>query len=362
MKDQFILFGAGSGGRYVLKHLASKSIFPVCFADNDQKKWLGTQDGVLIMDPEQARIAYPDAVWVACALKRPGAKEIREQIAAMGVRSKPLWECLPVCHGVPPETAKATVANICYDLPSKLEFYDQISFRNSPNYGGQLLPSDVNDIYFPEFISHRDDEHFIDCGAADGDTVQAFKERWKSFRQITAFEPDPFNLTKLRKATWADDRVLRFDKAISDHKHEEFFTASGDYSSHLGGGSGELRVGCWRLDDIYLSDVVAPTFIKMDIEGSELEALWGARKVLKKHSPVLAICAYHTSDHLWQIPLLIHAIQPDYKLFLRRYAEGALELVWYAVPPERVIDDNERIKEERRQMHRIAVSDFDCPV
>ena len=74
----------------------------------------------------------------------------------------------------------------------------------------------------------------------------------------------------------------------------------------------------------------------MDIEGAELEALWGARKLLKQHSPVLAICAYHTSDHLWQIPLLIHAINPTYKLFFRRYAEGAFELVWYAVPPERV--------------------------
>ena len=79
-----------------------------------------------------------------------------------------------------------------------------------------------------------------------------------------------------------------------------------------------------------------PTYIKMDIEGAELEALWGARRILKEHSPVLAICAYHTSDHLWQIPLLIHAIQPDYKLYLRRYAEGAFELVWYAVPPDRV--------------------------
>ena len=80
-----------------------------------------------------------------------------------------------------------------------------------------------------------------------------------------------------------------------------------------------------------------PTYIKMDIEGAELEALWGARRILKEHSPVLAICAYHTSDHLWQIPFLIHAIQPDYKLYLRRYAEGAFELVWYAVPVDRVL-------------------------
>jgi hypothetical protein len=92
----------------------------------------------------------------------------------------------------------------------------------------------------------------------------------------------------------------------------------------------------------------------MDIEGAELEALWGARRILEENSPVLAICAYHTSDHLWQIPLLIHAIQPDYRLFFRRYAEGAFEIVWYAVPPERVATLHS-------QMERIAVSDHDCP-
>jgi len=94
------------------------------------------------------------------------------------------------------------------------------------------------------------------------------------------------------------------------------------------------NVTCTKLDNVLMEP---PTYIKMDIEGAELEALWGARKLLKEHKPVLAICAYHTSDHLWEIPLLIHAIQPDYKLHLRRYAEGAWELVWYAIPAERVI-------------------------
>ena len=80
-----------------------------------------------------------------------------------------------------------------------------------------------------------------------------------------------------------------------------------------------------------------PTFIKMDIEGSEPAALWGARRILKEHKPVLAICAYHEAEHLWTLPLLIHALQPEYKLFLRRYAEYAFELIWYAVPMERVL-------------------------
>jgi hypothetical protein len=75
----------------------------------------------------------------------------------------------------------------------------------------------------------------------------------------------------------------------------------------------------------------------MDIEGYEKEALWGSRRILAEAKPVLAVCAYHKSEDLWQIPLLIHALQPEYQMFLRRYAEGAYELIWYAVPTNRIL-------------------------
>ncbi len=120
---------------------------------------------------------------------------------------------------------------------------------------------------------------------------------------------------------------------MSDFDGEMSFTATGDYSAHLGGHGKKVMVH--KLDSA-IDASFAPMYIKMDIEGSELEALWGAREIIRKHSPVLAIFSYHHADHLWQIALLIHAINPDLKLFLRRYAEGTWELVWYAVPVERV--------------------------
>ena len=260
-----------------------------------------------------------------------------------------------MCHGLPPADAEETIQGLLVDVESLAEWKDQLNFRTVPDYDRQRLPSGIKDIYFPGFIQHRDDEHFVDAGAADGDTVKAFTERWKFFEQISAFEPDRSNMDKLREATYQDSRVLRFDKALSDHRHNASFTSNGDYSSHLGGITQQVQ--CWALDDLWgkPGSLKPPTYIKMDIEGSELEALWGARRILKEHSPVLAICAYHTSDHLWQIPLLIHAIQPDYKLFFRRYAEGAFEIVWYAVPPERVVSD------QHRAMAAVAGSDHDCP-
>lgn len=335
MSDQIVLFGAGAAGRYALRHLREKGITPVRFADNDPAKWDQLIDGIQITSPDRARQEHPEAIWVACGISLPAGRELREQIDRMGVAAMPLWMCLPVPHGYPPFHTILSLLNLSGDLETTLELLNQIWFRISPDYDRQRAPLPSSETYFPDFIVRRKDEHFVDCGAADGDTIEAFAKRWDRFRAITAFEPDPENFAQCKERC----RRMEFHptelytSAVSDSTGKQCFVPNGDYSSHLSA-EGNTAVNCVRIDDLTLA--CPPTYIKMDIEGAELEALWGARKTLVAHRPVLAICAYHTSDHLWQIPFLIHAIQPDYKLFFRRYAEGAFELVWYAVPPERV--------------------------
>ncbi len=330
-----VLFGAGSAGRYCLKYLRSKGIEPFAFADNNADKWNTTIHGIPVMSPYS--VNAPDAEWVVTAISRPAATEIRAQLKSMGVKTKPLYECLEVFHGLPSERTWRSVLRVANDSDAgTLNFlWDQYFFRKNPDYDNQCPPSDCKDIYFPDFIKHLDDEHFVDCGAADGDTVKAFLDQWEAFRQITAFEPDESNYRALCRGIplRARQNIDAYQTAVSDRDGDIQFVDTGDYSAHVGT-EGSRKVSCVTLDCGGFR--CAPTYIKFDIEGAELQALWGARRILKEHSPVLAVCAYHTSDHLWEIPLLIHAIQPDYRLFFRRYAEGAWEIVWYAVPPERV--------------------------
>jgi hypothetical protein len=66
--------------------------------------------------------------------------------------------------------------------------------------------------------------------------------------------------------------------------------------------------------------------------------LKGATSVLRRHLPVLAISLYHHASDLWTIPNFLKSLAPDYRLFLRRYAEDCWELVLYAVPASRLID------------------------
>ena len=79
-----------------------------------------------------------------------------------------------------------------------------------------------------------------------------------------------------------------------------------------------------------------PTFIKLDIEGFEIDALRGGRETIRRHGPVIAVCVYHFQDHLWKIPLLLREWRNDYALFLRPHNEEGWDLVCYAVPRGRL--------------------------
>ena len=73
------------------------------------------------------------------------------------------------------------------------------------------------------------------------------------------------------------------------------------------------------------------TFIKMDIEGSEYNALLGARETIVKDRPKLAVSIYHKKEDIWTLPSLILEMVPDYKLFFGHYSIAAAETVLYAI-------------------------------
>jgi FkbM family methyltransferase len=93
--------------------------------------------------------------------------------------------------------------------------------------------------------------------------------------------------------------------------------------------NGNHMVQCVSIDNV-IPDF-KPTFISMDIEGSELEALRGAENTIRESCPDMAVCVYHSPSHLWQVPLYLHKIVPEYKFYLRNYTTFTTETVVYAV-------------------------------
>lgn len=74
------------------------------------------------------------------------------------------------------------------------------------------------------------------------------------------------------------------------------------------------------------------TFIKMDIEGSESEAIQGARNIIRMLSPKLAISIYHKLDDFEKLPTLIMDINPNYTFYIRHHSLSDCDTVLYAVP------------------------------
>ena len=67
-------------------------------------------------------------------------------------------------------------------------------------------------------------------------------------------------------------------------------------------------------------------FIKLDIEGAELDALNKATNTIKKYNPILAICIYHKASHWYSIPETVLKINSSYKIYIRHHMLKYLSL------------------------------------
>ena len=196
--------------------------------------------------------------------------------------------------------------------------------------------------YFPDDLFQlNDDEVFVDCGAFNGDTIEAYRKRKGSaYRQIIAIEPDPANLKRLRSyvATLPEverQRIRVEPCAVSDKREKVRFNADGTVGAAISD-AGALEVECAPLDEIL--EGLVPSHIKMDIEGAEPSALKGAVRMIRDHQPILSVCVYHRQDHVWSIPNLIHELHEGYSFFLRHHEPDGWQVVCYAIPQHRLND------------------------
>ena len=350
--DRLVLFGAGPLGKGVLSGLRKAGIEPVAFSDNNRDLWHQQIMGLPVLAPtEGARLHGETACFVVTIYH---GSSVRRQLESLGCQrvvafAPLLWKYadifIPQCGLQLPHRFGEQCHDIrrCYaalgDELSKRELCEQLRWRYWLDFSALSLPVDASDTYFPmDLVSPVPSEVFVDCGSFDGDSIQSFNRHWGTeFHHIFAFEPDPVNrglLASNVKAMGIDDRVTPMPYAVGNINGDVSFAFSSSAASHVTTQNTGAAVACRRLDDIAWP--VIPTYIKMDIEGAEPEALAGAAELLRRHQPVLAVCTYHRSEHLWQIPNLIRSISSEYQLFLRRYAEECWEGVCYAIPKHRL--------------------------
>ncbi len=168
-------------------------------------------------------------------------------------------------------------------------------------------------------------------GAYTGGHIAAFAALNPGFRAVYAFEPHPPHCRAVAERFATDPRVNAFPQGLYDRSGWLAFDADRPVGAHVlpeGGAGTESRVEVVRLDDAVKEDV---TYIKMDIEGAELQALQGCVETIRRSRPKLAICVYHRPSDYFDIPLLIRKMQPEYKMYLRQHTSFNIDTVLYAV-------------------------------
>ena len=189
--------------------------------------------------------------------------------------------------------------------------------------------------YFPEGIIVNDPEEvYVDCGAYTGDNITDFLDYSKgNFRKYYAFELSTKNYLELQKNVSANWRKYA-DRFVLENKGVSGSTGIIKYGEHDEGSKmendGTLDGEVVALDD-YFSPEERVTFIKMDIEGAEMQALQGAVRTISRDLPKLAICIYHKPQDLWEIPQFIKNNWNQYDIFIRHHTDLLNETVCYAV-------------------------------
>ena len=197
----------------------------------------------------------------------------------------------------------------------------------------------TNDQYYPTgIIKLSSNESFVDVGAYNGDTLFDFIKRTNNkFDSIFAFELDNRNFQEMQLAvdkleTNLKSKIKLYNLGLLDEEKEVCYErgGSGSESSFINVINKPSERGkTVRFSDILKNKKV--TFIKMDIEGSEIKALSGAKEIIRKQKPKLAICVYHKPEHLWEVPLYLKKTVPGYKIYIRHHNSLEYETVCYAI-------------------------------
>lgn len=196
-----------------------------------------------------------------------------------------------------------------------------------------------NQYFCEDIIKFSKEEVILDLGANYGDTLEEILKRTdKRFKKIYCFELDEKciaslenlkkdlqlnNLEIINKGAWHKRDILTFSSNPTQGASRIIDCKNGKFEND------EIyTVNTIDIDSVVCEDV---TFIKMDIEGAELNALKGAKEVIKKNKPKLAICVYHKNEDIIDIYDYITKLVPEYKVYLRHHNVSGTETVLYAV-------------------------------
>lgn len=319
---QIVLWGTGKIANRLLISISEKIVLVV---DNDEKKWGTVWNGYTVSSPEALKMAELrfDKIVIATEKWRVIRKQIIEKF---NIDDK-------------------LIDNMYYQHKERLlQRYEDIAALDKKNYISYLKRHPLavfNDDFTDKYIDFNVDVHFdTDCllyYVCHNNKKMYLSSDFTNEEQVKAYycflcmeqdilsphryQTDIFRVSKgdvvldvgVAEGNFALDVVDIVDKIYLIESNEKWIEAlKRTFAPYMD--KVELIhefIGLDKDTEVTIDSILhghKVDFIKMDIEGSEVRALMGAKQVLKENDVKLAVCAYHNIEDeekikkiLWEI-------------------------------------------------------------
>lgn len=249
--------------------------------------------------------------------------EVMEHILSLSNKYEVLVPCVPVIGDEIINTGfikkykeKIEKAYSLFDDESKKIFEGCLEFMLGGDLRCLMSVTTKKDEIFENVLKLGENEHYLDLGAYKGDTIEELLHyTGGKYSSIIALEPDVKTFRKLEAYAGGMPDVALFRKAVYSFGGTVSFNSAAGRQSSIG--KSGIETESVTIDE--LCDGREITYIKMDVEGAEIDAILGAKETLSSKKPKLNIALYHKFIDIFDIPLLIHKINPDYKFHIRRH-------------------------------------------
>lgn len=327
------IYGAGDLGRDIYLFLESQGVAVRAYAVDDEYYHDGRADLVRLSEC-LARVRQDDG-YLIWGIAKPSALHAALKCSDFGevyltYDACQMWQDKAFAHKH--ETEFDETRELLADERSKRVFDAYLKIYDGDPSDALTMAEDGT--YFNDLTRDVHEGGMVDCGAYTGDSIRAFVHAYGTDRKIFAFEPDEKNYSKLLANTAGLD-VVAVPAGTWSSMTTLHFASGKDAASSIQA-EGAIQIKTDTIDHVVGDHTIA--FIKMDVEGSELEALKGATHVIRRDMPVLAISAYHKQEDLITLPRFIAGCgNADfrYEVFLRHHGVTVPELVLYGIPTRR---------------------------
>lgn len=342
-----VLFGAGELALYNLTYLRQYLIEPVCICDNNPTKQGSVYLGLPVCSYDKLKATLGSSIDRYNIIVSVGPQYKNEIFSQMkeAYEKNPVWylrgyevcgEKINYSYFQSHSTLFEEAYNSLADDFSKKVFVNVLNAKLSGDFSLYEEIISTTEYFDPDIVQLSDNEVLLDVGAYKGYTIVEFcKRTCKKYERIIACEPDITTLAILNDTVEKNDiqRIEIHNKGAWNKTETLYFHDGLAGSSRISEArditSPTTSINVDTIDNIL--DGRRVTYLSMDIEGAEHNAILGAEQTIKKWKPTLAVCVYHKREDLFDLLLLIKSFVPQYKFYMRHYTDNQTETVLYAV-------------------------------